>query len=178
MKRRTFLTQLVTLSAALSLPACGFHPRGSQAIPYRSIYLDGGKNGSNFTYEGGLASSGKESIKPRLEQALLDRGIKIAATRNEADAVLEIQDEKLTRTILSLSGGGRVTEFRLGYSLSYSLTGKDGREIFPLSTIQSAHDFTYDDNLYLAKSAEESFLYHDQLDAAVQQIMRRLAKPR
>jgi LPS-assembly lipoprotein len=174
MKRRTFLVQL----AALSLTGCGFQLRGSQAIPYQNIYLDANKKDSDISYEGGLATVRKESIGPPLTQALLDQGVTIAASPKEADATLRVSRERLSRTILSLSGGGRVREYRLNYSVTYNLIGKDGKEIFPDSTIQSTRDFTYDDNLYLAKSAEERFLFRDQIDAAVRQIMRRLATPR
>jgi LPS-assembly lipoprotein len=171
MKRRAFLV----LTAALPLAGCGFQLRGSHTIPYRSIYLDVHKGGSDDTYDGGLAAPRRASVEPRLAQALRAKGVTIAATAKEADAILTVSQEKQSRTILSLSGAGRVREYRLNYSLTYGLAGKDGKEIFPDSTFQSMRDFTYDDNLYLAKAAEEEFLYHDLQDDAIQQILRRLA---
>lgn len=174
MKRRAF----IALLPALPLAGCGFQLRGTHKIPYKSIYLDGNKDATYESYDGGLSARRKESIIPQLSQALRDQGVQMAATPKEADAVLSIRQEKFNRTILSLSGGGRVREFRINYSVTYSLTGKDGKEIYPEATIQSMRDFTYDDNQYLAKSAEEVFLHRDQLDVAVQQIVRRLAASR
>lgn len=176
--RREAIKLILAGLVVAAIAGCGFQLRGTHAIPYRSIYLDANKNGSEDTYDGGLSTTRKENIGPRLTQALRAQGINLAASIKEADAVLHISQEKQTRSILSLSGGGRVREYRLNYSLTYSLTGKDGKEIYPEATIQSTRDFTYDDNQYLAKTAEESFLYRDLQDNAVQQILRRLATPR
>lgn len=156
MKRRAFLA----LFSALPLAGCGFQLRGVHTIPYRSLYLDAPKD----------SPAGRQ-----LADALRSRGVVIAETSKDADAVLKLSQEKQTRSILALSGGGRVREYRLNYSLNYSLTGKDEKEIYPDAIIQSTRDFTYDDNQYLAKTAEENFLYRDLRDDAVQQILRRLA---
>lgn len=157
MKRRAFLALL----PALPLAGCGFQLRGAHAIPYRSVYVDAPRD---------------SAAARQLTSALRSQGIAIAEGAKNAEVVLKLFEEKKTRSILSLSGGGRVREYRLNYSLSYSLSDKDGREIYPAATIQSSRDFTYDDNQYLAKTAEESFLYRDLQDDAVQQILRRLAK--
>lgn len=157
MKRRAFLA----LIPALPLAGCGFQLRGSHAIPYRSIYVDAPKDSPTAR---------------QLSSALRSQGITVAESAKDADARLKLFEEKQNRSILSLSGGGRVREYRLNYSLRYSLTGKDGHEIYPATTIQSSRDFTYDDNQYLAKTAEENFLYRDLQGDAVQQILRRLAR--
>jgi LPS-assembly lipoprotein len=159
MKRRAFLVLLT----ALPLIGCGFQLRGAHAIPYHSVYLD----------------APKESPAARqLANSLRSQGVSITESARDADVMLKLSQETQTRSILALSGGGRVREYRLNYSLSYSLTGKDGKEIYPEASIQSTRDFTYDDNQYLAKTAEEDFLYRDLRDEAVQQILRRLATPR
>jgi LPS-assembly lipoprotein len=110
-----------------------------------------------------------------MNDALQERGLAIADSAKSADAVLKLSKENKGLTILSLSGSGRVREYRLNYSLVYSLTGRDGQGIYPESAFQASHDFTYDDNLYLAKTAEENFLYRDLQKDAVQLILRRLA---
>ncbi len=66
----------------------------------------------------------------------------------------------------------------MNYTINYSLNDRDGKVIYPDSLIQLTRDFTYDDNLYLAKNAEEAFLYRDLEEDAVQQILRRLRSAR
>ena len=161
MKRRAFLTLLASLPTALPLAGCGFQLRGRDTIPYRSLYIN--------------APETSQAAR-QLADALRNRGIVVAETASAAEATLKIAQEHEKRTVLALSGGGRVREYRLNLTLSYSLTGKDGQEIFPLSEILQSRDFTYDDNQYLAKTAEENFLYRDLREDAVQQIVRRLSK--
>lgn len=161
MNRRAFLTLLASLPAALPLAGCGFQLRGRDAIPYRSLYID--------------APETSQAAR-QLADALRNRGIVVAETAKTADATVKLAQERENRTVLALSGGGRVREYRLNLTLSYSLIGKDGLEIFPLSEILQSRDFTYDDNQYLAKTAEETFLYRDLREDAVQQIVRRLSK--
>ncbi len=155
MKRRHFL-----LALTLPLAGCGFQLRGAQRIPYRSVYIQTPDRESAFVR--------------RLEQTLKDNQVAIGASAREADAVLILSQEKKNRTILALSGGGRVREYRLNYAVNYSLNDREGKTIYPDSLIQLTRDFTYDDNLYLAKNAEEAFLYRDLEEDASQQILRRL----
>lgn len=156
MKRRHFLLAL----SSLPLAGCGFQLRGTQRIPYRRVYLQ--------------APDRESAIVKRLEQTLQDNQVVASESAKEADAVLILAREQKTRTILALSGGGRVREYRLNYSINYSLNDREGKSIYPESVIQLTRDFTYDDNLYLAKTAEEAFLYRDLEEDAVQQILRRL----
>jgi LPS-assembly lipoprotein len=155
MRRRHFL-----LALALPLAGCGFQLRGTQRIPYRSIYIQ--------------TPDRESAIVRRLEQTLKDYQITLGASAGEAEAVLVLSQERKNRTILALSGGGRVREYRLNYAINYSLSDRDGKVVYPDSMIQLTRDFTYDDNLYLAKNAEEAFLYRDLEGDAVEQILRRL----
>lgn len=161
MNRRAFLALISAALPAAGLTGCGFQLRGKDAIPYRSLYID--------APETSLAAR-------QLADVLRSRGMSVAETSKTADAIIRFAQERESRSVLALSGGGRVREYRLHYFLSYSLTGKDGQEIFPLAEIQQSRDFTYEDNQYLAKTAEENFLYRDLRDDAVQQIVRRLSK--
>lgn len=155
MKRRLFL-----LALTLPLAGCGFQLRGTQRIPYRSVYVQ--------------APDHESAIVRLLQQTLKDNQVTPGPSAREAEAVLILSQERKNRTILALSGGGRVREYRLNYAINYSLNDSNGRIIYPDSLIQLTRDFTYDDNLYLAKNAEEAFLYRDLEEDAVQQIMRRL----
>lgn len=157
MKRRHFLLGLI-----LPLAGCGFQLRGSHRIAYRSLYLQAASPGS--------------SLVKRLEQALRDSEVALSESAQAAEAVLTLSPERRTRSILALSGGGRVREYRLSYAVNYSLSDNEGNVIYPDSVIQLTRDFTYDDNLYQAKAAEEAFLYQDLESDVAQQILRRLRR--
>lgn len=156
MKRRSFL---VLLPAAL-VAGCGFKLRRVAGMPFASLYLDAPQGGA---------------VVQRVQAAL--RGsdsVRLTQSASEADVVLKIVGEERSKTILSLSGAGRVTEYRLGLRLIYSVEGSDGRVLAAPETIELLRDLTYDDQLLLAKGAEEQLLYRDMDEVAARRILRRL----
>jgi len=156
MNRRLFLASVPVLLAA----GCGFQLRRSEGIPFASLYVD----------------SPPGSVVAQRISALLrgDKTTRLVAAANDAEAVLKISREERTKLILSLSGAGRVTEYRLGLRLSYSVTGKNGRSLAAPEIIELTRDITYDNTKVLAKGAEEQLLYNDMDDNAAQRIVRRL----
>jgi len=156
MKRRLFLAAIPAALAA----GCGFKLRRTGGVPFASLYID--------------APAGS-AVAQRVRSALTrDEHTRLAATADEAEAVLKLDQEARSKTILSLSGAGRVTEYRLGLKLSYSVNGKEGRVWAAPETIELNRDMTYDDRQLLAKGAEEQLLYRDMEENAALRIVRRL----
>jgi LPS-assembly lipoprotein len=156
MKRRLFLA---AFPAAL-LAGCGFKLRRLEDMPFSSLYLDAPSN-----------SAVAVRIRSSLARSKITR---LTATAAEAEAVLKLSNEERSKIILSLSGAGRVTEFRLGLRLTYSLVANDGRSLAAPETLELIRDMTFDDTQVLAKAAEEELLFRDMVDNAAQRILRRL----
>ena len=156
MKRRLFLAAMPAVLAA----GCGFQLRRIEGMPFASLYVD--------------AAPGSV-VAQRIRNALVsNKTTRLAPTVAEAEAVLHIRQEERTKVILSLSGAGRVTEYRLGLRLTYSVRGRDERIWAAAETVELIRDMTYDDSQLLAKGAEEQLLYRDMEDMAALRIMRRL----
>ena len=155
MKRRLFLA---TLPAAL-LAGCGFQLRRLEGIPFATLYLD--------APPGNVVAHIRNALKS-------NKNTRLVATAGEAEAVLQVGQEERSKVILSLSGAGRVTEYRLGLKLTYSVKGQDGRSLAAAETIELVRDFTYDDSQVLAKGAEEQLLYRDMEESAARRILRRM----
>lgn len=156
MNRRLFLA---ALSAALAA-GCGFQLRRLDSMPFASLYID--------------ASPGS-GVGLRIRSVLASiKNTRLAASASEAEAVLQLGQEERTKVILSLSGAGRVTEYRLGMRLTYAVIDKGGQSLAAAESIELTRDMTYDDSQLLAKSAEEQLLYRDMEDNAALRIMRRL----
>lgn len=156
MKRRVFLAALPSVLVA----GCGFKLRRIDALPFASVYVD--------------APPGS-AVAQRIRDALADtKNVGVATFAAEAEAVLKLEQELRTKAILSLSGAGRVTEYRLGLQLSYSVSGRDGRNWAVPETIELVRDMTYDDAQVLAKGEEEQLLYRDMEETAALRILRRL----
>jgi LPS-assembly lipoprotein len=156
MKRRLFLA---AFPAAL-LAGCGFKLRRLEDMQISSLYLD---------------APGNSAVAARIRRSLARSKVtRLTDTAAEAEAVLKLSNEERSKIILSLSGAGRVTEFRLGLRLTYSLVAKDGRSLAAPEILELIRDMTFDDTQVLAKAAEEELLFRDMVDNAAQRILRRL----
>lgn len=142
------------------LAGCGFHLRGTESVPFRTLYIPGASSG--------IALDLKRNIEAGTNAKVVD-------DPKSADAILELSNETREKIILSLSGTGRVREFRLRYSVNFRVHDGKGREYVAPSTVQLSRDVTFNDAEILAKEAEEQLLFRDMQTDMVQQLLRRLA---
>ena len=156
MNRRYFLVAL----PAVLVAGCGFELRRTQGVPFASLYIDAPAGSAVTQRVRNLLASNKHT--------------RLVPTAGEAEAVLHIYQIDRSKRILSLSGAGRVTEYRFGLRLTYEVKGREGRSLVAAETIELSRDMTYDDAQLLAKSAEEQLLYRDMEENAAMRIMRRL----
>ena len=139
---------------------CGFHLRGSVAVPFDTLYIPNAKSG--------IALDLKRNIEA-------GTSVKVVEDPKTADAVLELAGENREKIILSLTGTGRVREFRLRYTVNYRVHDGKGVNYVPTTLVQLTRDVTYNDADILAKESEEELLFRDMQSDMVQQLMRRLA---
>lgn len=147
-------------ASALLLAACGFQLRGTATLPFSSIYVQAAPTSVFAT---------------QLKRAVLaGSGTRIAERPEQAEVILQIMSELQEKQILSLSGGGRVSEYQLRYRVSFRLTDSKNREHIPASEIVLRRDYAYSDDRALATETEEALLYRDMRNDAVSQLVRRL----
>ena len=151
---------LLPLVLAAVVGGCGFQLRGSATVPFQTLYIADAKTG--------IALDLKRNIEA-------GTNAKVVNDPKAADAILELSGENKEKIILSLTGAGRVREFRLRYSFRYRVHDGKGNEYVPSSLVQLTRDVTYDDSAILAKEAEEQLLYRDMQTDMVQQVLRRLS---
>jgi LPS-assembly lipoprotein len=142
------------------LPSCGFRLRGTADLPFSNLYVPG-------------ASSGIALDLARHVRA--GTNAKVVDDPKQADAVLQFTAETREKEILSLTGTGRVREFRLRYKVGWRVHDGKGYDFVPQNTLELTRDVSFNDAEVLAKEAEEQLLYRDMQGDMVQQIMRRLA---
>ena len=129
-------------------------------MPFETLYIPNAK--------GGIALELKRNIEA-------GTNVKVVDDPKAAEAILELSGESREKIILSLTGTGRVREFRLRYRVNYRVHDGKGNEYVPMSIVQLSRDVTYNDAEILAKEAEEQLLFRDMQSDMVQQVMRRLA---
>jgi len=152
--------RLATAALALALAACGFQLRGNAALPFDTIYFPNTSSGVGLDLKRNIQAGS---------------GTQVVDDAQRAQARLEFVEETRQKEVLSLTGAGRVREFRLGYRLVYRVHDREGRDYVPRTVLQLYRDVTYSDADVLAKQEEEEILYRDMRADAVRQILRRLA---
>ena len=153
-------SSFILLAASLLVAACGFQLRGVAPLPFDSIFVQ---------------AAPASQIAVQLKRAVqAGSGTRIAERPEQAEVILQIMNELQEKQILSLSGGGRVSEYQLRYRVSFRLTDSRNREHIPASEILLKRDYTFSDDQALSKEAEEALLYRDMRNDAVQQLVRRL----
>ena len=147
-------------ASILLLAGCGFQLRGTAPLPFNSIYVQASPTSQLATQLRRMVRSGS--------------GTRVTERPGEAEVILHIMGELQERRILSLTGGGRVSEYQLRYRVSYRLTDSKNREHIPASEIVLRRDYSFTDDQALSKESEEALLYRHMRDDAVQQLVRRL----
>lgn len=144
-----FLRKLSIFGLILFVSACGFQLRGDIQANFDSISISGGTSSFNKT----------------LQRKFRQAGITIAST-SEAEKIVEIIENKFTKTILTLTGTGAVSEYQLDYEVTYRFKSKDGPWNLPV-TIEATRTYTYDDSDILAKDEEEKRLVSGMEDQLI-----------
>jgi LPS-assembly lipoprotein len=158
---------MVRTAAALliagSLAACGFQMRGSNGsytMPFHSLYL-------TFPDTSPLGTELKRNLRAG--------DVAIADKPEQAEAQFVVLGENRAKQILSLNSLGRVREYLLIYTLTFTVRDPKGVELLPATEITLRRNMAFDETQVLAKESEEALLYRDMQADLVQQIMRRLA---
>ena len=155
------LSWVLACALALLLAGCGFQLRGAANLPFDSLYIDIPQT---------------NLIGAQLARNLRNgSNAKIVDNRTEAQVILTRVREVRGKTILSINSAGRVREFRLRYTFSYSLIDQKGQDVAAPASLSLERDYSFSDDQVLAKESEEALLYRDMQSDLVQQIIRRLA---
>ena len=154
------LRVFVVLLVASVLGACGFQLRGTATLPFSTLYVQAPPTSQFATELRRAVTSGSAT--------------RIAERPEQAEVILQIVSEAQEKQILSLTGGGRVSEFQLRYRVSFRLTDSKNREHIPASEIVLRRSYAFNDSQALSKESEEALLFKDMRGDAVRQIVRRL----
>ena len=143
------LKKLSILGLIFIISACGFQLRGDIQANFESISISGGTSSFNKT----------------LQRKFRQAGITIES-RSKAEKNVEIIKNKFTKTILTLTGTGTVSEYQLDYFVTYRFKSEDGPWNQPI-TIEASRIYTYDDSDLLAKDEEEKRLLSSMEDQLI-----------
>ncbi len=148
------------LAGALLVSACGFHLRGVRDLPFSTIYI----NASRYAE---MTAQIRRAIDAQSRTRVVDEP-------KEAEAVLDITENRVEKIILSLNSAGRVREYQLRQRFSFKVRTPANEEIAPVSTIEVRRELTFNEADVLAKQEEEQLLVAEMQSDIIQQLLRRL----
>lgn len=153
---------VLPLLAALLLTACGFRLQGHVPLPasLASTWIETEDAQSDFVVD--------------LKRALRASGATLAARREEATAVLRVERDELTESVLSISGRNLPREVELTYSVRLAVEGQ-GRTLIPSEQFAVSRDQSFVEEQLLAKEREQEILRAALARDLVGVVMRRLS---
>lgn len=173
--RRQVLKWMAAAALGTAFQGCGFKLRGAASLPFASAYVDSAE--AVLTTSGNATSHSTQRIASQLAPLLrnyLQSTQKLATTREGAAIIINLVNEAREKTILTLSGSGKVREYRLTHRVRVSAVDSSGREVLAPSLLQLNRDFSYSDEQIMAKEAEEAVLHKEMEQDLLRQILRRL----
>lgn len=151
---------LITLVCSLS--ACGFSPRGTlPPSPYlQHMYL---QTSSNFT-----------PLSQAIEKTLADNNIALASSSSNAEIVLKVFNEQQTSNLMTVGANQETRQYKLVYSLEFSLYNRQNKLILGPRTIQEYRTQIIQANQLLDNNSETIQLYDSMREQAVIDLMYQL----
>jgi LPS-assembly lipoprotein len=151
------------LLALLALHGCGFQLRGAASLP----------PGASPMYVQGAPAH--DLLRVELENLLAQGGVTLTPRREEANTILQVQDRKSDKRVLSVDQRGKVAEYELHESVRFRLTRPDGSELLPLQQAAITRSYVNTGGEQtLGKQAEELLLRDDMRRDLLLQVLRRL----
>ena len=140
------------------LSACGFHLRELEtSLPFSSLTVIGDSD---------AARSLRYSLRERSGVKVLDSG---------GQVVIAVESEDFDKSILALTGAGKVAEYLLHYRVRYSVHDAAGHVLVEPTLFGQIGDLPYNDQTSLASESEQTRLLQYLRGQAIDAILRRVA---
>jgi LPS-assembly lipoprotein len=141
--------------------ACGFRLAGSGTLPgvLARPYLSLKDPYTDFSRE--------------FEHQLSSAGATLQTVRANSTASIEVTKDLVEQRTLSVSASNIPTEYELTYTVTFAVRGPD-KELLEPQTISLAKDYSFEENVLLAKEHEADILRQQMARDLVTIAMRRL----
>jgi LPS-assembly lipoprotein len=155
------LGRVAIVALVALLAACGFRLAGSDPLPpvLARPYLSLKDPYTDFSRE--------------FEHQLKSSGALVQPVRAGATASIEVTRDFVEQRTLSVSANNIPTEYELIYTVTFAVHGAD-KELLSPQTISLSKDYSFEENLLLAKEHEADILRQQMARDLVAIAMRRL----
>jgi len=158
----TALSCMACMACMLALAGCGFHLRGSAALPavmQQQVYLQ---------------VSGGGEFPRSLAAALRASKVNVLDTSTEGVATLSVPVAAFGSRLLTSGAVQRVGEYVVTFSVQFTLTDAQGKTVVPMQAISLSHEFALDQTQFSAISSETEAIQRSLVREMTDAVMRRL----
>ena len=159
---RQWLFFLFCIGASAALAGCGFHLRGSAALPavmQQQVYLQ---------------VSGGGEFPRSLAAALRASKVNVLDTSTEGVATLAVPVAAFGSRMLTSGAVQRVGEYVVTFNVQFTLTDAQGKTVVPMQTISLSHEFAIDQTQFSAITSETEAIQRSLVREMTVAVMRRL----
>lgn len=161
--RRRFLeTSGIALGLGMVLAGCGFRLRGAYEFPFQGLWV-----------APGLPPALVRHLRSQL-QAL--GSARLLEDPEKADAHLHPLHYQRDKEVLTLTGTGKVREFRLHTRLAVQVLRPDARILYPPFERTQQRSLSWEDATWLAHEHEEDTLFEHMDEALAVALIRHLGQ--
>jgi len=155
------LCTVAALGAMLALTACGFGLAGGDPLPgvLARPYLSLKDPYTDFSRE--------------FEHQLKNSGATLQVLRANSTVTIDVTKDLVVQRTLSVSAQNIPTEYELTYTVTFAVQGP-GEELLAPQTISLSKDYSFEENVLLAKEHEADILRQQMARDLVSIAMRRL----
>jgi outer membrane lipopolysaccharide assembly protein LptE/RlpB len=150
-------------AASFALAACGFRLAGSEHLPpvLARPYLSVKNPYTDFARE--------------FEHELKSAGAVLEPGRQDATATIEVTKDLVEQRTLAVSARNIPTDYELTYTVTFAVHGPDSELMAP-QTIALSKDYSFEENVLLAKEHEADILRAQMARDLVGMAMHRLTR--
>jgi LPS-assembly lipoprotein len=158
-----YLPVVLLFAAMLQSAGCGFHPRGSAALPpsMATTFITSGQPYS--------------SLVDDFAAALKIHDVRVTEERSEATAVLNILENKIETGVLSVNTSGKVLEYEIRQTVSFSVVTAGNEPLVPVQTVSMNRDYVFSSTDVLGKQREDKVVKANLQQNIVNLAMLRIA---
>ncbi len=120
-----------------------------------------------------VKADGMSTVAGPLRSALRQAGAALSQSAADADVVVDIQDERRTRHVASVTAGARAAEYEVETAVQYAIRTPQETLQEP-RWVQAARVFTIDSNSLVGSSEEQVLIEQELQTDLVGQILRNL----
>jgi LPS-assembly lipoprotein len=155
------LLKPLLLLPVLALVACGFHLRGSTALPK-------GMERVHLTVGGG------GDLQRKIARALLASNVTVEKDSGTGIAELHVPIQNFSIQTLTVNGVAQVTEYAVHYHVLFNAQDGTGKTIIPGEAIDMQREYSYNAGQPVGTQAQVEAIQSSLVDDMVQAILFRL----